>query len=188
MEVNPLNNPDNANTNVARNMRDFARPVIGASTSCIVLGEAARNYELKNIHFSQLLSFYGMPAEDALNFIWEFYAVVQTFPLQGLNEDQLKMRCFPYTLKDRAKTWFMSLPANSLANWNAVYEKFMAKYYSNQKTQDLRAQIVTFTQSPGESFHEAWDQFRGLQQQYPHHHLAPKLLNQFFYDGLSQNF
>lgn len=75
-------NPNNAHVHAARNMRDFARPVIGASTSCIILGEAARNYELKTIHFSQLPSFYGMLAEDALNFIREFYAVVQTFPLQ----------------------------------------------------------------------------------------------------------
>ncbi|XP_057808488.1 uncharacterized protein LOC131022965 [Salvia miltiorrhiza] len=171
-----------------RSMRDFARPVVEPKTSSIVLGDAAKNYVLKPMHFSQLPSFYGMPSEDALNFIREFYSVVTDFPPQGLNTDQLKMKCFPYTLKDKAKVWFMSLEPNSLRNWDAVYEKFMAKYYSNQKTQELRAQIVTFAQNSGETFHEAWDRFRSLQRQCPHHHLPPALLNQFFYDGLAQNF
>ncbi|XP_057784814.1 uncharacterized protein LOC131002341 [Salvia miltiorrhiza] len=147
-----------------RSMRDFARPVVEPETSSIVLGDAAKNYVLKPMHFSQLPSFYGMPSEDVLNFIREFYSV------------------------DKAKVWFMSLEPNSLRNWDAVYEKFMAKYYSNQKTQELRAQIVTFAQNSGETFHEAWDRFRSLQRQCPHHHLPPALLNLFFYDGLAQNF
>lgn len=76
-------------------MREFTRHVTGTSTLCIRLGETTRNYKLTSIHFNQLSSFYGIPNEDPLNFIREFYTVVQTFPLQGLNEDQLKMRCFP---------------------------------------------------------------------------------------------
>ncbi|CAA0832787.1 Unknown protein, partial [Striga hermonthica] len=92
------------------------------NTSCLVLGEAARNYDLKIIHLNQLPSFYGLAQEDALNFIRDFYATVNTFPLQGLTENQLRMRCFSYTLKDRAKTWFMTLIPNSLNTWEAVYE------------------------------------------------------------------
>lgn len=172
----------------ARQMKELARLIIGAAASPIVLGQAARNYELKNIYFNQLPSFYGMPAEDALNFIREFYAIVQTFPLGGLNEDQLKMRCFPYTLKDRAKLWFMSLSANSLQNWNQVFEKFMAKWYPNQKTQEVRSQLVNFSQMEGEPFHEAWERFKGLQLQCPHHNFPAELLNQFFYESLHQNF
>ena len=126
-------------------MKDFTRPIISTSTSCIQLGEAARNYELKSIHFNQLPSFYGMPNEDPLNFIREFYSVVQTFPLQALNEDQLRMRCFPYTLKDRAKTWLMTLAPDSLTTWSDVYNKYMSKFYSHQKTAELRTKIATFT-------------------------------------------
>ena len=71
--------------------------------SCIQLGDTTRNYELKNVHFTILPSFYDIPNEDTLIFIQDFYAIVQTFPLQGLIEDQLRMKCFPYTLKNRAK-------------------------------------------------------------------------------------
>ena len=90
------------------NLRDIQRPVIGTSPSCIRLSAAAQNYELKNICFSILPSFHGLPSEDPLTFLREFYITIQTFPLNGLTADKLRMRCFPYTLKDRAKMWFIN--------------------------------------------------------------------------------
>ncbi|KAJ0048983.1 hypothetical protein Pint_15798 [Pistacia integerrima] len=65
------------------------------------------------------------------------------------------MRCFPYTLKDGAKAWFMTLQPSSLTTWEAVYNKFMGKFYSLQKTTDLRTKIATFSQMEGKPFHEA---------------------------------
>ena len=48
---------------VCMNFRDIQRSVIGASASCIRLSPKARNYELKNIHFTMLPSFHGLPLE-----------------------------------------------------------------------------------------------------------------------------
>ena len=151
-------------------MKEYARPIIGTVVSCIQLGDAARNYEFKNVHFTMLPSFCSILNEDPLIFLRDFYATVQTFPLQGLIEDQLRMRCFPYTLKDRAKVWLMTLPPNSLTTWEAVYENFMGKFYSYQKITKLRTKIATFAQMEGEPFHEAWDRFKQLLMQCPHHH------------------
>jgi len=97
------------------------------------------------------------------------------------------MRCFPQTLKDKAKTWWISLPAASLRTWEEVYYKFMKRYYSYQKTTSLRQQISTFQQQEGEPFHEAWERFKQLLLECPHHYYAQELLNQFFYDGLTLN-
>ena len=93
--------------------REIQKPVIGASPSCIRLSPVARNYELKNIHFTMLPSFHGLLLDDLLTFLREFYTTVQTFPLHGLVEDELRMRCFPYTLKDKAKIWLINLSAGS---------------------------------------------------------------------------
>lgn len=166
-------------------MRDIARPIVGPVGSCIRLGAAARNYELRGAHYSMLPSFYGLANEDPMSFIRDFYGTVEQFPLQGLNEDQLHMRCFPYTLKEKEKTWLMSLPADSLTTWGQVVDKFMSKYYSHQKTTGLRQKLATFQQNEGEPFHEAWERFKQLQADCPHHHFPVELLNQFFYDGLS---
>ncbi|CAH9079820.1 unnamed protein product [Cuscuta epithymum] len=170
----------------AQLMKEFGRPTVGASPSCIVLSEAARNYDLKTVHFNQLPSFYGLSSEDALIFIRDFYGIVQNFPLQGVTEDELRMRCFPYTLKDAAKTWFMSLTPGSLRTWADVYNKFIGKYYSQSKTSELRRKIANFTQAEGEPFHEAWERFKMLLTQCPHHGYSLALQNQTFYDGLTQ--
>ena len=129
--------------------------MIGGSPSCIQLSLAARNYELKNIHFTMLPSFYGLPLEDPLTFLRESYTIIQTFPIHGLVEDELRMRCFPYILKDKAKIWLINILEGSLGTWEEVYEKFMMKFYSSQKTVELRSKICSFSQMEGESFHEA---------------------------------
>ena len=88
-----------------KEMRELARPVVTTSNSCLVLTDAARNYELKGLHYNMLPSFYGLANEDPLTFIRTFYDTLEHFPLHTLSEDQLRMRCFPQTLKERAKTW-----------------------------------------------------------------------------------
>nr|GLL29648.1 uncharacterized protein LOC109174985 [Ipomoea trifida]GMD96776.1 TMV resistance protein N-like [Ipomoea batatas] len=90
-----------------------------------MLTDAAKNYELKMVHYNQLSSFHGSASEDALTFIRDFYGIVQHFPLNDLTKDALRMRCFPYTLKDAAKTWFMSLTPGSLQTWPEVYNMFI---------------------------------------------------------------
>nr|GMD14512.1 uncharacterized protein LOC109169442 [Ipomoea batatas] len=140
-----------------RQMKDFGRPQVGALPSCIVLTDVARNYELKTIHYNQLPSFHGSASEDALTSIRDFCGIVQHFPLNDLTKDALRMRCFLYTLKDAAKTWFMSLTPGSLRTWPEVYNKFIGKFYSHAKTAELRRKIATFSQAKGEPFHEAWE-------------------------------
>src|SRR5262249_37762570 len=167
-------------------MKEYARPIVGTSPSSILLDDATRNYELKALHYNMLLSFYGMPNKDLLTFIRDFYATIQTFPLQGLTEDQLRMRCFPYTLKDKAKTWLMTLTPGSLTTWDTVYNRFIGKFYSYQKTAEVRSKIATFAQMEGEPFHEAGERFQSLLIQCPHHHYPLALQNQFFYNGLTQ--
>ncbi|XP_019177862.1 PREDICTED: uncharacterized protein LOC109173058 [Ipomoea nil] len=124
--------------------------------------------------------------KDALTFVRDFYAVVQNFPLNDLPEDKLRKRCFPYTLKDAAKQWFMSLTPGSLRTWPEVYNKFIGKFYSHAKTSELRRKITNFSQAEGEPFHEAWEMFKMLLIQCPHHGYPLELQNQTFYDGLTQ--
>lgn len=71
------------------------------------------------------------------------------------------------------------------ATWDAVYDRFITKFFSHQKTVELRGKIATFTQIEGELFHEAWERFKMLLIQWLHHRYTLDMLNQFFYDGLT---
>ncbi|CAL9020190.1 unnamed protein product [Prunus brigantina] len=133
-----------------------------------------------------LPSFYGLPNEDPLAHIKEFYTVVCTLPLKDVSEADLRMRVFPYTLKDRAKTWLMSLTPGSLTSWDAVAKKFLEKFFSSQKTATLRSRIFNYSQHDGEPFNECWERFKGTLMQCPHHGLPLYLQMQIFYDGLTE--
>ncbi|KAI5343489.1 hypothetical protein L3X38_011365 [Prunus dulcis] len=143
-------------------MGDLDIPTIPASPSSILLPTAARNYELKSSHLNMLPSFYGLPNEDPLTHIKDIFNVVSSFPLTGVTEEQLRMRVFPYPLKDKAKYWLNSLKPGSLMTWGAIQKKFLEKYFSTQKTDMLRDKIFLFAQQDDESFCEAWERFNGL--------------------------
>jgi len=160
----PANNQPNANANNnQRRMRDLGKPVVPNTNSPINLPDAVRNYELKGVYYNQLPAFHGLPNEDPLIFMRSFYSVVENFSRNGLSNEQLRLRCFPYTLKDRASAWWLAIPAGTLNSWSEIYEKFMAKFYSHTKTMNLRQLICTFAQGDDEPFHEAWDRFKALQ-------------------------
>lgn len=143
-------------------MKKFARLIIGTatisiqfSTTSIQLGKRAWNYKLKNIHYFILPFFYGLPNEDSFSIIRYLYSTVQIFSLSILDMDQLRMRYFSYTLKDKAKACLMSLPLGFLITWEDFYNKFIGNFCSNKTNYDLRVKISTFSQMEGESFHKA---------------------------------
>lgn len=115
-------------------MKQYVRPIIGIAIATIQLDEVAQNYELRKNHFSLLPIFHGLTNEDFMPFINDFYSKIQTFPLGVLLEDQLRMRCLSYTLKDKDKAWLMSLTIGFLMTCEEVYNKFMGKIYSHKKT------------------------------------------------------
>ena len=87
------------------------------------------------------------------------------------------MKYFPYTLKEEASAWWMTLLVASMTTWQEVYDKFMEKYYSPLETARLRKEIGNFEQLEGEVFHEVWGRFKQLIMECPHHSFSQELLN-----------
>jgi hypothetical protein len=38
----------------------------------------------------------------------------------GVTEEQIKLRAFPFSLKDSAKDWLYYLPSESITTWNEM--------------------------------------------------------------------
>ncbi|KAM2667418.1 hypothetical protein EV2_019114 [Malus domestica] len=141
-------------------MGDLDMPTIPESPSSIALPAAARNYELKTIHFNMMPSFHGMSTEDPLARIRDIFNMVSNMALvEGVTEEHLRMKVFPYTMKDKAKTWLNSLRPRTLTSWNDIQNKFLEKFFSTQKTDTLRDSVMQFTQQADETFSEAWERF-----------------------------
>ena len=92
-------------------------PSTYTSPSCLQLPNVtAAHYELKSSIIQMLPSFYGLSNEDPYKHLDEFLEICTTIKLQNFSEDALKMRLFPFSLKDKAKYWLNSLEPNSITS------------------------------------------------------------------------
>ncbi|KAI3723972.1 hypothetical protein L2E82_35736 [Cichorium intybus] len=97
-----------------------------------------------------------------------------------------RLRLFPFTLKDKAKYWFTSLPSNSITTWDQLKAKFLQEFYPASKTTEIRRAIQDFQQKPGEAFYEAWDRLKELMRSCPHHDIPKWQLVKLFFEGASE--
>ncbi|KAI3819442.1 hypothetical protein L1987_13278 [Smallanthus sonchifolius] len=101
-----------------RTISDFARPSLEALGSSITRPAVdANNFEIKSheIHMIQSsCTFYGLPDEDPHAHIENFLEICDTFKLNGVSNDAIRLRMFPFSLRERAKAWLNSLPTGSI--------------------------------------------------------------------------
>src|SRR6185312_5533710 len=81
--------------------------------------------------------------EDANLHLQAFLQLCRTFDMQGMTQDQIRARLFPFSLLGRALQWFHSLPPHTVQNWESLMKEFMTEFYSPGKTQILRNKIAT---------------------------------------------
>ncbi|KAH9697871.1 hypothetical protein KPL71_023794 [Citrus sinensis] len=118
-----------------RPFKDYFSPLANLSTSCIRYPNvAARSFELKPSVLNCLPTFYGLENEDPYNHLNDFHAICQTFKYENFLDDDVKLRLFPFSLKDRARSWLNTLPANSIASW----EQMRQADNSQQRSRSLR--------------------------------------------------
>ena len=117
--------------------------------------------------------FLGLSTKNPYDFLNEFQAICSTIKLIGFIEDALRMRLFPFSLKERAKHWFHFLAPNFITSWTQLQQEFLKKYFSIGKTNEMRSAITSISQYEGEHFHKTWARLRDLLRLCPHH-IVPK--------------
>ncbi|XP_050222644.1 uncharacterized protein LOC126672732 [Mercurialis annua] len=164
----------------------FLPDVDNATFGCFAMPVQATTFEIKP-SIIQLLenrcAFFWVSHEDPNENIAKFLGVLNTFKLHGITADQIKLRMFPFSLRDKASIWLHSLPNQSIHNLRELAQAFLNKYFSHGKTTKLTKDILEFVQFEGESLHEAWERFKDLQRSVPHHRLNREHVIQIFYDG-----
>ncbi|XP_075487951.1 uncharacterized protein LOC142527119 [Primulina tabacum] len=89
----------------------------------------------------------------------------------GVSDDAVRLRLFPFSLRDKAKSWLNCFPVGSITTWEDMAKAFLIKYFPPSKTMKLRADITTFAQYEQESLYEAWERYKDLLRRCPHHEL-----------------
>ncbi|KAG7951308.1 hypothetical protein I3843_12G001500 [Carya illinoinensis] len=87
-----------------RPLKDYVRPVVNGNYSSIMRQTInANNFELKPalISMVQQAQFSGSPLDDPN--IHLFLEICDTVKINGVTEDTIRLRLFPFSLRDKAR-------------------------------------------------------------------------------------
>jgi hypothetical protein len=59
----------------------------------------------------------------------------------GVDEEQVKLKAFPFSLKGATKAWFFSILPGSIGTWNAMKKIFLEKYFPTSRVANIRKEI-----------------------------------------------
>ena len=124
------------NPNAFRSMRDHIHPSrMSAQFSIVPLTEQM----VIRPYLVQLLpTFHGMESENPYSHMREFEEVCNTFKEETTTVDLMRLKLFPFTLKNKAKIWLNSLRPRSIRNWTEMQAEFLKKFFSTHKTNSLK--------------------------------------------------
>ncbi|XP_022850805.1 uncharacterized protein LOC111372655 [Olea europaea var. sylvestris] len=175
---------ENENQQV-RTMRDYLQPPRNSAPSCFIFPLNANNFRFKPGMIPLLPNFHGLESESPYLHLKEFEEVCATFNDQTCPNEIVKLKLFPFSLKDKAKTWLNSLKPRSIGTWQEMQSEFLKKFFPAHKTNALKRQIQNFSQKTNEAYFQCLERFKDLLNTCPHHGFEKWRTISFFYEGLT---
>nr|GEV73365.1 reverse transcriptase domain-containing protein [Tanacetum cinerariifolium] len=144
-------------------------PIEGYEDAIVVPQINANNFELKQTLINLAQSNQFMGRQDPHNHLRFFNKVTSTFRHPEVPNTTIKLLLFPFSLEGEARIWLDKEPPRSILMWEDLVSKFINQFFPPSKTTYLRNEIANFLQKPNETFNEAWEHFKDLLRQCPHH-------------------
>ena len=107
--------PNEENFHLYQSMRDHMHPPRMSAPSCIVL--PSKQMIIRPYLVPLLPQFRGMENENPYTHIKDFEEVCHIFQEGTTSIDPMRLKLFPFTLKDKAKGWLNSLRPRSIRLW-----------------------------------------------------------------------
>ncbi|XP_075475715.1 uncharacterized protein LOC142510155 [Primulina tabacum] len=168
-----------------RTLRELANPNVIQQPLCIQFPTTDATFELKSGLIHLLPTFRGLAGEDPHKHLKEFHIVCTAMKPQGITEEQISLRAFPFSLADKAKDWLYYLPSGSITTWDNMKQQFLEKFFPASRAANIRKDICGIRQLHEETLYEYWERFKQLCASCPQHQIQEQLLVQYFYEGLS---
>ena len=137
------------------NNNDFNSTPITPTTS-------AKSYEINAALLNLVMKeqFSGSPNEDDASHVNTFVELCDMQKKKYVDNDIDKLKLFPFSLRDRANTWFSYFPKNSIDSWNKCKDVFISKYFPPAKIISLRNDIMNFKQLDHEHVAQSWGRMK----------------------------
>jgi len=98
----------------ARTLKELTVLDLNQRLLCIQYPALNVAFELKSRLIHLLPKFHGLAGEDPHKHVKEFHVVCSNMKPQGVSEDQIKLRAFPFSLEGTTKDWLYYLPSGSV--------------------------------------------------------------------------
>ena len=99
--------------------------------------------------------FTGHPFEDPNEHMGRFMRMANIVKLNGVRTEVIKVKLFPFSLRDVAATWFDSLPVGSVNSWEELVEAYMSRFFPLSLTFERRGEIIVFKQGEDANLYNA---------------------------------
>jgi len=100
--------------NHVRILRDHMNPTRTSAPSCIVFSPDASHFNFKPGIIQLLPSFHCLDLENSYLHLREFEEVCNTYNDLNCSMNTIRLKLFPFSLKDKAKTWLQNLRSGSI--------------------------------------------------------------------------
>nr|GEU86889.1 reverse transcriptase domain-containing protein [Tanacetum cinerariifolium] len=162
-------------------------PIKGYEDAIVVLQINANNFELKQTLINLVQSNQFTGRQDPHNHLRFFNKVTSTFRHPEVPNTTIKLLLFPFSLEGEARIWLDKEPSRSILTWEDLVSKFINQFFPPSKTTYIRNEITNFLQKPNKTINEAWERFKDLLRQCPHHGLSELHQLDTFYNALNPN-
>nr|GEW87958.1 reverse transcriptase domain-containing protein [Tanacetum cinerariifolium] len=162
-------------------------PIEGYEDAIVVPPINANNFELKQTLINLVQSNQFRGRQDPHNHLRFFNKVISTFRHPEVPNTTIKLLLFLFSLEGEIRTWLDKEPPRSILTWEDLFSKFINQFFPPSKTTYLRNEIINFLQKPNETFNEAWERFKDLLRQCPHHGFSELHQLDTFYNALNPN-
>nr|GFA29243.1 reverse transcriptase domain-containing protein [Tanacetum cinerariifolium]GFA42132.1 reverse transcriptase domain-containing protein [Tanacetum cinerariifolium] len=144
-------------------------PIEGYEDAIVVPQINSKKFELKQTLINLVQSNQFTGRQDPHNNLRFFNKVTSTFRHPEVPNTTIKLLLFPFSLEGEARIWLDKEPSRSILTWEDLVSRFINQFFPPSKTTCLRNKITNFLQKPNETFNEAWERFKDLLRQCPHH-------------------
>nr|GEW03982.1 reverse transcriptase domain-containing protein [Tanacetum cinerariifolium] len=163
-------------------------PIEGYADEIVVPQINANNFEFKQTLINLVQSNQFTGRQDPHNHLRFFNKVASTFRHPEVPNTTIKLLLFPFSLDGEARIWLDKEPPRLILTWEDLVSKFINQFFPPSKTTYLQNKIINFLHKPKETFNEAWERFKDLLRQCPHHGFSELHQLDTFYNALNPNY
>ena len=99
----------------AQAANNYFQPALTTNASHVVTPmRNGRSYEVRPAVLTSIPTFHGRAIDEPYPHLQNFEQFCQVTGLQGFSQDEVKLILFSFSMKDRTKDWFDSLPSASI--------------------------------------------------------------------------